>query len=121
MLATNRRRICGGRTELASFYETGFYHSEPAAMLRLAMHMVAELQIGVPQSSREAFDLLFQQGIISEQLSRNLKAKVGFRNIAVQDYQSLQIEILKAILSKHLVDFTDFSDVLKKHANTSRN
>ncbi len=36
------------------------------ACIDLAMHTVAELQSGVPQSSREAFDLLLNQGIIQE-------------------------------------------------------
>lgn len=84
------------------------------ASIDLAMHTVAELQIGIPQTSRDAFDMLLKQSIISEELTRNLKAMVGFRNIAVHDYQAVQLEILKAILDKHLGVFTEFSVVLKE-------
>jgi uncharacterized protein YutE (UPF0331/DUF86 family) len=34
-----------------------------------------------------------------------MKRMVGFRNIAVHDYQRMQIEILEAILTQHLSDF----------------
>jgi len=33
---------------------------------------------------------------------------VGFRNIAVYDYQSINEKILKSILSKHLADLEEF-------------
>jgi uncharacterized protein YutE (UPF0331/DUF86 family) len=33
---------------------------------------------------------------------------VGFRNIAVHDYQAVDFEILKVVVSKHLKDFEDF-------------
>mgnify|MGYP003873966533 CR=1 FL=1 len=33
---------------------------------------------------------------------------VGFRNIAVHDYQELQAPIVLAILDKHLSSFDDF-------------
>ncbi|MEO3946478.1 DUF86 domain-containing protein [Gorillibacterium sp. CAU 1737] len=86
------------------------------ASIDLAMHTVAELQIGIPQTSRDAFDLLLKQNIIGEELTRNLKAMVGFRNIAVHDYQAVQLEILKAILDKHLGDFKEFTDALKEYS-----
>ncbi|MFS0725725.1 type VII toxin-antitoxin system HepT family RNase toxin [Paenibacillus sp. 1P07SE] len=87
------------------------------ASIDLAMHTVAELQTGIPQSSRDAFDLLYRNNIIAEDLSRRLKAMVGFRNIAVHDYQAVRLEILKAILDNHLVDFTTFTSILKEYAN----
>ena len=37
---------------------------------------------------------------------------VGFRNIAVHDYQSLELEILQAILEKHINDFKDFTKLI---------
>ncbi|WP_310551497.1 type VII toxin-antitoxin system HepT family RNase toxin [Paenibacillus glufosinatiresistens] len=87
------------------------------ACIDLAMHTVAELGTGVPQASREAFDILLQEGVIPEGLARNLKAMVGFRNIAVHDYQAVQLDILKAILEEHLTDFTEFAAILKAQAH----
>ena len=37
-----------------------------------------------------------------------MQGMVGFRNIAVHDYQNLNLEIVVAIVEKHLGDFEDF-------------
>jgi uncharacterized protein YutE (UPF0331/DUF86 family) len=86
------------------------------ASIDLAMHLVSERQWGIPQTSRDAFDLLHKNGVINEELSTRLKAMVGFRNIAVHDYQAIQIPILQAILEKHLTDFIMFSDAIVRFA-----
>ena len=39
---------------------------------------------------------------------------VGFRNIAVHDYQALDLDILEAILDKHIDDFKDFTKIVLK-------
>ncbi len=79
------------------------------ASIDLAMHIIADKCLGLPQSSRDAFDLLQENAIINEILAKRLKAMVGFRNIAVHDYQSINIEILKQIIEKHLGDFKQFT------------
>ena len=38
-----------------------------------------------------------------------LKRMVGFRNIAVHDYQTLHLPIVVSIIEKHLADFLRFS------------
>lgn len=82
------------------------------ASIDLAMHIVAEKKIGLPQNSRDAFTLLEQENIIPVSLSRKMKAMVGFRNIAVHDYQEINIEILQKILENHLVDFSHFTKII---------
>lgn len=84
------------------------------ASIDLAMHIVAEKRLGLPQTSRDAFDLLFTDGIIDDSTNRNLKAMVGFRNIAVHDYQTINNDILKSILDEHLLDFTDYTKQILK-------
>lgn len=64
--------------------------------------------LGVPQSSKEEFLLLEQAGIISKQLSGNLQGMVGYRNIAVHEYQKLSLPITLNILDNHLQDFEHF-------------
>ncbi|WP_042205592.1 type VII toxin-antitoxin system HepT family RNase toxin [Paenibacillus durus] len=59
--------------------------------------------------------MLYNKGFLDEKLNRHLKAMVGFRNIAVHDYQAVQIEIVKTIIDKHLTDFTDFTKKLKEY------
>lgn len=78
------------------------------AAIDLAMHRVAEGRLGIPQTSRDAFDLLSRAGQLTAESATAMKNMVGFRNIAVHSYQSLQRPILEAILQKHLGDFTKF-------------
>ena len=59
------------------------------------MHITAEKHLGIPQSSRESFELLSSHQFISEELAQNLKAMVGFRNIAVHNYQTINLKILE--------------------------
>ncbi|MBU9722878.1 MULTISPECIES: type VII toxin-antitoxin system HepT family RNase toxin [Bacillaceae] len=82
------------------------------ASIDLAMHIVAEKKLGLPQNSRDAFSLIEGQGIISTSLSKKMKAMVGFRNIAMHDYQELNLVILQKIVETHLNDFTEFTKVV---------
>jgi len=82
------------------------------AVISLAMHVVAERGLGVPQFSREAFDLLEKNRIIEESLAKKLKAMVGFRNIAIHDYQKIDLNILQGIIETNLDDLRDFSRVM---------
>lgn len=79
------------------------------ACIDLAMHIVAEERLGLPQTSREAFDMLESQSIITSEIAYRMKAMVGFRNIAVQNYQAINQDILQQILEKHLSDFTTYT------------
>jgi len=82
------------------------------AAIDIAMHLCAVFKFGVPQSSREAFDLLEEKNVVSKELVKKLKAMVGFRNIAVHDYQAINLEILKNIIEKDLSDFLEFKDAV---------
>lgn len=82
------------------------------ACIDLAMHVVAENSLGIPQNSRDGFELLYKNGIISEELNKKLKAMVGFRNIAVHDYQNIDLDIVKRIIELHLDDMKQFASVI---------
>lgn len=75
------------------------------AAIDLAMHVVAKHHLGIPQSSRNAFDLLVEHQFLSPATATAMKHMVGFRNVAVHSYQELQRPILEAILLRHLPDF----------------
>lgn len=80
------------------------------AAIDLAMHRVADERLGIPQSSRDAFELLAQAKQLTPEAATAMKHMVGFRNIAVHSYQQLQRPILEAILQRHLSDFETFLD-----------
>lgn len=78
------------------------------ASIDLAMHIVSERKLGIPQNSRDAFEVLNDNKIINDSLTRKLKAMIGFRNIAVHNYQAVNIEIVREIIEKHIDDFIEF-------------
>ncbi|WP_374719777.1 type VII toxin-antitoxin system HepT family RNase toxin [Parageobacillus toebii] len=79
------------------------------ASIDIAMHIVAEKKLGIPQTSRDAFELLYKNHIITESVMKKMKAMVGFRNIAVHDYQEINLQIVQMIVEKHLDDFREYA------------
>ena len=86
----------------------------------LATHVVASEGLGIPDTIRGNFVLLENAKIITKALSKKMQSMVGFRNIAIHDYQSLDIEILKAILAKNLKDLEQFYTTILTHADTAK-
>jgi uncharacterized protein YutE (UPF0331/DUF86 family) len=82
------------------------------AGIDLAMHIVAEKKLGLPQKSQDAFSFLEKEGIPSSSLSQKMKAIVDFRNITVRDYQEINLVILQKILDEHLVDFMQYTKTI---------
>lgn len=82
------------------------------AALDMGHHLIRREKLGVPQSARDVFALLAQGEWIDAPLADALKRMVGFRNIAVHDYQALQLPITVSIISKHLDEFLMYSQAL---------
>lgn len=78
------------------------------ACIDLAMHITSLKKLGLPQVSKESFDLLNNAKIINKELSIELKKMVGFRNIAVHDYRDLDLDIVKHIIESKLDIFYEF-------------
>ena len=86
------------------------------AALDMGQHLIRRDRLGVPQSARDVFTLLAQAGRIEKPLAEGLQRMVGFRNIGVHDYQTLQLPITVAIIEKHLDEFLDYSKALLQGA-----
>lgn len=84
------------------------------AALDMGQHLIRREKLGVPQSARDVFALLARAGWIDAALADSLKRMVGFRNIAVHDYQTLQLPITVNIITRHLDEFLDYSTALLK-------
>lgn len=79
------------------------------AALDMGHHLIRRERLGVPQSARDVFALLARAGWTTPALAEQLKRMVGFRNIAVHDYQALQLPITVDIILHHLDEFLLFS------------
>ena len=79
------------------------------AAIDLAMHLVRKHRLGIPQDSRDAFDLLVAAGKLEAPLAESLKRMVGFRNVAVHSYTRIDLAIVRAIIERHADDLLRFS------------
>lgn len=77
-----------------------------------AMHLVRVHRLGIPQQTREAFDLLEAAHLLDAGLADRLRKMVGFRNVAIHDYQKLNLEIVRRIAVDRLDDFLSFARLL---------
>jgi len=84
------------------------------AALDMGQHLVRRERLGVPQSARDVFTLLAQANWIEKPLAESMKHMVGFRNIAVHDYQALQLPITVNVITRHLDEFLAFSGAVLK-------
>lgn len=84
------------------------------AALDMGQYLIRRERLGVPQGARDVFALLAAAQWIAPALAERLQKMVGFRNIAVHDYQALQLPITVAVITGHLGDFLDYSAALLK-------
>lgn len=82
------------------------------ASVDLAMHIVAEKKIGLPQNSLDAFTLLETAYILPSSIVQKMKLLVGFRNIAVSDFQEINLSTLQKLVEDHLIDFMEYTRTL---------
>jgi uncharacterized protein YutE (UPF0331/DUF86 family) len=77
----------------------------------LALHLVADLGLGVPGEPRAAFDALSRAGALSPELCGKLSAAVGLRNRIAHEYGALDLRKLYEAVRHDLGDLDDFAAV----------
>lgn len=77
----------------------------------IGAHLIAGMEVPPPDTMDQTFDLLAQQGVLNSELASSLKKAVGFRNIAVHNYENINWNIVHSIVKYHLADFTAFAKV----------
>ena len=79
------------------------------AAIDLATHAVTTEAYGLPDSVASSFSILERHGVLDAELARRLRGMVGFRNVAIHDYQAIDPAIVESILSRHLDDLRAFA------------
>ena len=74
----------------------------------IGLHTLSELNVQPPETMGEVFSLLSRDKVIPAALAEHLKSAVGFRNIAVHEYEQIDWKIVHSILTTHLADFHQF-------------
>jgi uncharacterized protein YutE (UPF0331/DUF86 family) len=83
------------------------------AAIDMAAWYLSNQHLGLPDTLKAHFTILRDAGVIGSELCQRLEAMVGFRNIAVHQYQQLDVNILKRIISEHLGDLEQFVTAIK--------
>ena len=125
--ATIERCVARARQEFdhdPTTFETNFSRQDAAVMniqraceaaLDMGNHVIRRDRLGLPQSARDVFEILAQAKWIDQTLADSLKRMVGFRNIAVHDYQKLLMPITVRVITEHLIEFLQYSEQMLKH------
>lgn len=79
------------------------------AAIDLAAHLIAQRSWGLPDSLKTHFTILEREGVIDAALAQRLEAMVGFRNVAVHDYESIDVGILERIVAERLGNLESFA------------
>ena len=77
-------------------------------------HLLLDYKTPTPSSMSETFKYLAENKIISHENAQDLSHAVGFRNIAVHQYENLDCNIIYAIITSHLDDFKTFIEAINK-------
>lgn len=75
----------------------------------IAAHLVASTDLPPPDTMGQVFSTLGKANIISAELAERMVKAVGFRNLAVHNYDEINWNIVYAIAHKHISDFEDFA------------
>ncbi len=80
----------------------------------LANILVRTRKLGVPKDMKGSFALLEGGQLIPRELSVRLQNMAGFRNIAVHQYQDLDLDIVAAVIRDGLEDLLRFVEAVRQ-------
>lgn len=82
--------------------------------VQVSVDIAAHINAGLdgtrpPASMTDSFDNLNRAGILSDTLCIRMKKSVGYRNIAVHEYSTINWDLVFSVATKNLNDFREFS------------
>jgi len=75
----------------------------------IGSHMLLDHSVPSPDSMAGVFGAMGKAEILSAALARRMAKAVGFRNLAVHEYASMDWGIVYAIVTTRLQDFRDYA------------
>ncbi len=82
----------------------------------IASHIISDQGWTVPDTLAGLFDILMNHKVISQNLNEKLKKMVGFRNIIIHEYGTIDLDKVHAILRKDLKDIYLFLKAICAYA-----
>lgn len=74
----------------------------------IASHIISDQGWTVPDTLAGLFGILLEHKVISRELSEKMRKMVGFRNIVVHEYESIDLNKVYKILKEDIKDIYSF-------------
>ena len=87
-------------------------HRACEQVLDMANHLIRIKKLGWPSGSAESFTLLRKADIIDEVTEKKLIGMVGFRNVIVHEYQTIDYKRVEDVVKKHVDSLIEFASML---------
>jgi uncharacterized protein YutE (UPF0331/DUF86 family) len=89
----------------------------------IGTHLIASSDQPAPDTMGQTFDVLARMTLIAPELALRMKKAVGFRNIAIHNYEAIDWQITHIIATRHIEDFSAFAaaivDFIETHKGIS--
>jgi len=82
----------------------------------IGSHVISESEEPAPTTMGDVFSTLENLGAITSITCKSMRKAVGFRNIAVHNYDVINWEIVYAICNNLLVDFRRFASEITEYS-----
>ena len=85
------------------------------AVLDIAGYLAASSGRTVPDDYRSGIMLLAAAGILPHEFAARIAPMAGLRNILVNEYLEVDLEVLKSVLVEHLDNFVEFAAHIERY------
>jgi uncharacterized protein YutE (UPF0331/DUF86 family) len=85
-----------------------YLHLAVECMIDVGNHILADRSTPVPETYREVFSGLAEQGVLTTELASRLQGWAGFRNILVHLYLDIDHTLTWKVIQNDLDDLRDF-------------
>lgn len=84
------------------------------AAIDIGMYIISVRNLGIPQSRKGTFTVLEENKIITPEMAKKMKGMLGFRNVAIHEYQELNLKVVQDIIEHRLQDLQEFARAIIK-------
>ena len=77
-------------------------------------HILLDYKTPTPSTMADTFKYLAENKLITDKNAQDLAHAVGFRNIAVHQYEKIDCNIILSIINNHLDDFKIFAEAMEE-------
>jgi uncharacterized protein YutE (UPF0331/DUF86 family) len=86
-----------------------YLHVSIECIIDIGNEIISQLQLRRPERYRDIPSILAEAGIIPENFEGVMASMMGFRNLLVHDYASIDLDLVYEFLQTRISDFENFS------------